>query len=317
MNICSEKFNDAYTCYYNAYQILGNKMSSKSLHNFFLLSIDVNRQKQTIILLRELENRGWKLESFKNELTSFYPKVKVKELLELYNEQSCSGSLDKKYIAQLDSLVRIDQSTNNYLQKLYHGILDSVFHDTMDALTRQNIACLSKFFTAKFPSDNILGRSGGTPTGLYLFDVLLVHNAQALRGSNQVDHILYKGMINGMMEPSDFEHYIFLHNLFYKNDTTYKVNNISIKAPIFPYDFAIIHDSLFQWPVENEKVVLCNVERKKLFGSCTSEELRQKVIYQYLHPKYWLVSKHYIVRIDFDIPKRIKSHLVFIGKPDN
>ena len=116
------------------------------------------------------------------------------------------------------------------------------------------------------------------------------------------------------MDPVDFDYYLSLHNSGMGRDTTLHLSGINVKVPTSPYYFATIDEALYQWPEDTARLRSCNTERRKIPGLYECGEMRMRVIFQYLNPKYRLFTHSYITRIDLELPERIMKQLILIPK---
>jgi hypothetical protein len=313
LSICANNYQAADSLYSAAYTLLGKKMSSKSLHNYFLLSADLNKDAQAKALLKELKGRGWAPGSFAQEVEQYYPASRAATLIGFYNGiPDKLGYIDRQYAARLDSIVAVDQYTNNYL----HKEKNAAAPDSFVRLTRKHIGQLSRLFADRFPADALVGR-GDAPTNTPNYSVVLIHNAQV--GAQQsflLDPVLYKAVAHGDMEPEEFAYYFSWANNQSGKDSTRMVDaNTAIKVPLFPYSVVIVGDSLFQFPAMPERVAACNAERAKIPGCSPAEAVLRKLIHQYYDAKYRFDGAGYITRIDFELPARIKSKLIYLRRP--
>lgn len=313
INICNNNLKQAAIDYASAYRLMGNRMSSKHLYNYFIVSADLQNWDVCKYVLLELRKRDWKYEWFYANMNEFFPAATAMKLIDMYNGLGdVKPVIDYKYMAILDSVIAVDQAVNKGFRAKNNGLLSDEGKDSLGKLNRQHIAYLNELFSKKFPTDNVLG--GGSPLyGLY-YTVLLVHNAQLGR-SRKLDGILYDAVLRGDFAPEELDYRLsnyFEHDI---SDTVVVMGNNNVRVPLFPYQFIVEHDSLFQSPPHIASIERCERNRLKIPGLCSVEELRVKIIYQHFYPRYHFVSPDYILHVDMELPGIRKKYILVKDKP--
>lgn len=313
LSICNANLNNAKMLYDDAYKIIGNKMSSKHLYNYFIVCADLKQWNNCSEILCELKSRRWDYDQYKFTL-SYFDSTTITKLDSIYKNTTCDTKLDSNYLAVLNALVDVDQTTNRYFRSNDSGYLRNSNHEYYETLTEYNIKLLRGLFIKNFPTDYIVG-TGNTPTGLVPYYIILRHNIQ-INNHHYLDTIFYNAVIKGDFPPEVFDYLISGHYSEKGIDTIIKINTLAIQVPTFPYSLVTVNDSLFQFPLNNnDKVDACNLSRKKLvgFNLATVDELRTKIIFQYYNPKYFFLKHDYITNFDdMPLPQHVKKNLLYI-----
>lgn len=312
ISICNNNLKEAAVSYKQAYKLMGNKMSSKHLYNYFIVAADLQNWEECKHILLQLRKRDWRYEWFRNAMESAFPAATANRLIAMYKELGdVKRTTDAGYMAILDSVIAVDQAVNKGFRAKNNGLLSPEGMDSLGRLNRQHIAYLHELFSKKFPTDNVV--NGGSPLyGLY-YSVLLIHNAQLGR-SRALDGLLYDAVSRGDFPPEELD--FRLGDYFQEDpqDTLVQLGSNAIRVPLFPYMFVAEHDSLFQSPPNIPMIERCDRNRLKIPGLCSVEELRLKIIYQYFHPRFYFVSHDYIFRADIELPGIRKKLLLVTNK---
>jgi len=310
--LCRFKNAEALQSYVLAYQCLGNKMSSRSLYNYFLASVYGAENATSKILLKELKRRGWKKAEFE-KIYQHFPAEKVAMLAKLYDKVKVVPTTDKNYTGIVDSVAARDQTCNLYFRGLNNGLLIGEGFDSLSRLTDNNIKYFAGLFSTRFPSDSLIGTYYDIPYGECRYWIILRHNTQ-FNNLHDLDPILQKAMEDGHLEPSDLAYWMSYYYIEKGRDSTIQVGENSYGVP-FRYDeFQVVHDSLFLLPSKAERTYRFNEQRKKIPGLCTIEEMREKTIFQYYNKQYHLLQVD-ILELEFELPSRLRKALVYCPKP--
>jgi hypothetical protein len=110
----------------------------------------------------------------------------------------------------------------------------------------------------------------------------------------------------GKIEASDFEFYLE-KALMVDKDSIISLGETALDTRIYPYNFIVLHDSLFEFPIRDSLVNLYRRNRAKIIGFDRPEDQREKIIFQYYNPEYQFVKGSYTPRLDFEfLRKRVR-----------
>ncbi len=316
IDICDGNLAHSILEFRKAYKILGNKMPNRHMHNYFMVSAHLNKKKEEVKLLSELKRRGWDSVMFEHGIYAHFSVGKAEKLKYLFNEtlKGIKVDVDTQYCHMLDSLADIDRKSNMFLRSINGGILSKDGLDSMYHLTDKNLNFMKNEFSKNFPTDSLIGTKGN-PKGTVRYSVILIHNGQGSQ-SRIMDSMFYAAYLNGDLEPATYEAY--LEN-FKMNTLKYKEIYVDGKfknLDLFPYDFCLVNDSLFEFPVNDSIVESNNNNRKKFPGLCSVEDLRKKIIHQHYHPEYSYTIGAYITnytQMGMELAPRIKKRLRYLS----
>lgn len=318
LSVCDGQTANAIKYYDTAYQIMGKKMSFRQLYNYFITSIEIEDYLKAKPLLCALIKMGWKENNYSSLMKSYYNSTKLSTLMRLYRDSKCSSNLDSKYIGKIDSLVWVDRNVNQYYRSKINGLLDSVGLDTFYKVTANNMAQLKTLFSNDFPTDLKIGREDG-PVFRNRYDVILRHNLQIasekkIGMNHSLDSILYKAVLKGDLDPIEFEAYISSPIVSIGWDSIRHFGEISIVAPLCPYDFAKIHDSLFEFKIPQERIEYFNFKRRLIPWLVKSEDFKRKLVFQYYNRRYnFIPIEDYVTDLNNeDLPKSVLAKFIHV-----
>lgn len=274
-------------------------------------------------LLSILKEQGFTEDNYKKLMSLYYKPEEQKVLLDLFVSAKGKQHIDKEYIRTLDSMTNIDQRVNNYYRSINNGLLDDFGHDTLNKIIESNMNYLSVLFSKKFPTDAILGRTGG-PAFDSKYSLMLAHNImigtfrdKGWGNYHYLDSIFYQGVLRGEFDPVDFEAYISAPDGYVGKDTLRNLGNGNIvTVPLYAYDFALIKDSLFEFVLPIDRVALVAPRRKKVLGIAKSEDFKKKLVYQYYYPRYNFIPKVYLADLGKEeLPNTVRAKFRYIPKP--
>ncbi len=306
--ICSGHQQEALTLYNKAYNIRGDKMTSRHLYNYFALCADLHNWPKCKQLLTILKKREWEMEHYETAINSFDAATQV-QLRKLYADISVVPTVRKDLRAIADSLAHIDQVTNKYLRSQNNGLLEGAAGDSFHKLTDSNMVFLARLFAHHFPGDDEMGRMI-YPYGKLPYMAILHHNWQG-HNRRDMDNILYRAMKEGKIAPDEFDYWVSMYNYTRSTDTMLVFDNKELKVPLFPINFIIYQDSLFQFGKESSKIQSCNMYRQTIPGLCTVEELKRKIIFQHYNKQYHFVLTEYIDHMGEEA-RRLRKHFIYL-----
>jgi hypothetical protein len=311
MSICNKNLRQAYNYYGKALKVAGNKIASKNLYNYFIVSADLREWETCKNLLLMIRKRDWKFDWYKGSVNKNFDKVTAAKLLDIYTSLgNVKIEIDTGYVKLIDSLTDIDQRSNHYFRNQNNGLLSQEGMDSLAKLNKEQLVFLKSIFLKKIPTDEVV--SMGSPTYGLVYLVLMIHNIQLGR-YHGLDSFFYQEVREGNFPPEEFDFWESQWPSEHREDTVIKLNTCSLRLPLFPYQFILFHDSLYQSPPDLKAILRCEQNRNLVPGLCSVEELRTKIIYQYYHPKYFLVPPDYIISIDFELPG-IRKRYQYIKK---
>jgi len=320
ISICEGNLSNSLSCYRKAYGMLGNSMPSRYLRNYFIVSVYLNEHNDERNILAELKRRGWDSISFKKMTDDFFSE-KAPELTHLYYTtlKNVQTSIDFRYCDILDSLVTIDSTTNRHLRSLNAGIFNESTSDSFHKMTDENIHYLKKLFEAKFPSDSLIG-SKGYASSSPRYQIILIHNSQGFQ-SRILDSCLFSATQSGKLDIIELEEYLENYQRGDRNFKNVVVDGSLKDVNIFPYDFMVFNDSLFEFSAPRDSMLeACNKNRLAFPGFCSAEELRTKIIFEYDHPQYSFTNRDYareLTELSSQLPQSIRKKLKYIKSKTN
>jgi len=289
--------------YASAYGLQGNDMASRHLHNYFIAAAETDNDALCRKLLLELRRREWDLDLYETEMKRIFKESKAKKMVALYESLgNVPSMLDERLLANVEALVKVDQQMNRDIRQRNNGLIEGEDRKIYRALTDGQMDTLAALFKDRFPSDKIIGTEGA-PLYDCPYGIILAHNGMNTRPSPVLDSIFFIAVTRGEFDPVEFEKLLTLYATQQGRVKRVRIGDLIIESPLFPYDYVLLNDSLFEYQPKPEYYEKCASERKKIPGLAPIEDVRRKIIYQHFHPgKYGLASGDSIVRLDFRFP---------------
>ena len=122
-------------------------------------------------------------------------------------------------------------------------------------------------------------------------------------------------MQSGNLDVIEFEEYLENYQRSTRNFKSVFVGGIAKDVNVFPFDFIVLNDSLFEFKVADSTVEKCNKNRKAFPGFCSVEDLRTKIIYEYDHPQYTFTLRDYpfdVTESAPELPASFRKRLRYI-----